>query len=287
MSNDAVYAAGSDRMPFGFSSATWAGWLDAWLVDGCRTPSTLRGCRSGLMRDPPPALHIEIAFGRSDQVTSRSGAGTQCYVVVTPDTFAPLCLFARRSQDNSTSLTDRVRAPPRQGEEKGAGVDALEELRQMHVEAKARFEKIETSPAAERGALWAELKPQLELHEQIEERFVYDPVAREAGRHDEVLARWEREHEEQVREADEVMRQIGTLDPSDDLWVAMVGTLGTTLQDHIQHEEDDIWPRIREAWGQPKLEEAGRAISAAKAASNAGAAVTDAVAKGGEQLRER
>ncbi len=165
-------------------------------------------------------------------------------------------------------------------------MDALEELRQMHVEAKAQFQKIEQAPGPERGDLWAKLQPELELHEQIEEHFVYDPVAREAGQQDEVLARWEAEHEEQVREADAVMKQIDALDPSDHAWLTQVHALRTTLEGHIQHEEDDIWPRIRQAWGQPKLDEAGRAVAAAKTAAKAGAAVKDAVAKGSAALSE-
>jgi hemerythrin-like domain-containing protein len=163
-------------------------------------------------------------------------------------------------------------------------MDALDELMQMHVEAKAAFQKIEQSSATERAALWAKLQPELELHEQIEERFVYDPAAREVGQGDDVLARWEREHEEQVAEADAAMKQIGQLAPSDDAWLRQVSALHATLEGHIRHEEVDIWPRIRETWGQPKLDAAGRAIAAAKAAGKAGAAVTDAVARGAEEL---
>src|SRR6188472_1243349 len=101
-------------------------------------------------------------------------------------------------------------------------MDALEELRQMHVEAKDAFAKIQSAGPTDRAGLWAKLRPELELHEQIEEKFVYDPVAREAGPTDEVLARWETEHELQVQEADSVMAQFGKLEPSSAEWLAKV-----------------------------------------------------------------
>jgi hypothetical protein len=159
-------------------------------------------------------------------------------------------------------------------------LDALKILKDMHVEAKAAFDKIEAAPPAKRGALWAKLHPELELHERIEERFVYDPVGREAGATDPVLARWEEEHEAQVRDADALMARIGKLDPADAGWLKDVTALAATLAKHIKHEEDDIWPRIRRAWGEDKLAHAGRQIAAARAAAKAGSSVSQAVAKG-------
>jgi len=150
----------------------------------------------------------------------------------------------------------------------------------MHVEAKDAFGKIESAGPDQRGGLWAKLQPELELHERIEETFVYDPVAAEAGPSDTVLRSWETEHEQQVQEADAVMAQIGRLDPRDDAWLAQVTTLKNTLAQHIEHEERDIWPRIREAWGRDKLDQAGQQIAASKAAAKAGGTVQDAVAEG-------
>lgn len=143
-------------------------------------------------------------------------------------------------------------------------MDALELLREMHVAAKAAFGEIQGAEPAAREALWRKLQPQLEVHEQIEERFVYDPVAAEAGAADPVLARWEDEHEVQVAEADEVIAAIDRGDPASDAWLATVAQLAQTLEVHIAHEENDIWPRIREAWSHDRLDQAGRQVKAAK-----------------------
>jgi len=159
-------------------------------------------------------------------------------------------------------------------------MDALEELRQMHVEAKAAFARIESAGANEREGLRQQLQPELELHERIEETFVYDPVAAEAGPSDPVLADWETEHEQQVQEADAVMAQIGELDSGTDAWLVQVTALKNTLAQHIAHEENDIWPRIRTAWGQQKLDQAGQAVAASKTAAKSGSGVDDAVMEG-------
>ena len=156
-------------------------------------------------------------------------------------------------------------------------MDALETLKQQHVEAHAAFAQIKAAAPRGRAATWADLQPKLELHEQIEEHFVYDPVAADARSSDPVLARWEDEHEEQVREANAVIAKIDELDPMDDAWLEQVNALGSTLDAHIAHEENDIWPRIRAAWDQDRLDRAGRQMAQAKAAVEKGEAIETAV----------
>lgn len=156
-------------------------------------------------------------------------------------------------------------------------MDVLTILKQQHVEAHATFKRIGAAGPNNRGAMWGALKPQLELHEQVEERFVYDPVARDAGSTDPVLAHWEHEHEAQVRDADALMSGIDRLSPDSGHWLRMVEGLATTLDGHIAHEESDIWPRIRAAWNEEKLEHAGRQIDSAKAAVAAGASISEAI----------
>src|SRR5437762_2267789 len=77
-------------------------------------------------------------------------------------------------------------------------MDAIEILRQMHVEAKSAFDKLEHAGPDERGERWDKLHPELKLHEQLEERFVYDPVSHEVEGRDPVLADWHRRHHEEV-----------------------------------------------------------------------------------------
>ena len=160
-------------------------------------------------------------------------------------------------------------------------MDALETLKQQHVEAHAAFGQIKAAAPHGRAATWAELQPKLELHEQIEEHFVYDPVAADAGASDPVLARWGTEHDEQVHEANAMIARIDELDAMEDAWLEQVSALGSTLDAHIAHEENDIWPRIRAAWGHDKLDRAGRQMAQAKASVEKGEPIQGAVSSAG------
>ena len=165
-------------------------------------------------------------------------------------------------------------------------MDAIEILREMHVEAKSTFQKIEQGSPDERGGLWAKLRPELVLHEQVEERFVYDPATKDVGGNDPVLSTWHQEHHQQVGEAERMIEQIGQLEPRSDQFVQMVGQLRMTLEQHIQREEGEIWPLIRNAWGTDKLEQAGTQVQAAKTAGSLGASASGAMGQLGEKIKD-
>ena len=139
-------------------------------------------------------------------------------------------------------------------------MNAIEVLKQMHVEAKSAFEKIEQAGPDQRGTLWSKLGPELKMHEQVEERFVYDPVSRDVGSRDPMLADWHQRHHQEVGEAERMIGEIGRLEPREDRWLPMVTQLRTTLEHHIQTEEGQIWPKIQQRCGADKLELAGEQI---------------------------
>jgi len=164
-------------------------------------------------------------------------------------------------------------------------MDAIEILREMHVEAKSAFQRIEQGSPDERGGLWAKLRPELVLHEQMEERFVYDPVTKDAGS-DPVLSGWHEQHHQQVGEAEHMIEQIGRLEPRDQQFLQMVTQLRMALEQHIQREEGEIWPRIRQVWSSEKLEEAGRQVQASKAAGSITANISGVMGEIGEKFKD-
>jgi hemerythrin-like domain-containing protein len=136
-------------------------------------------------------------------------------------------------------------------------------LKEEHGKAKAAFQKIEAAQASERPALWAQLRPELELHEKMEETHLYGPVAREV-QVDRAFAEWERTHHREVQEAEGLIREIDGLDATDSKWLAAVKRLRSALEQHIRKEEQEIWPRIEQVWDASRLEEAGRQMAAMK-----------------------
>src|ERR1051326_3362828 len=165
-------------------------------------------------------------------------------------------------------------------------MDALEILREMHVEAKGAFGKIQDADVGERGGLWAKLRPELVMHEQLEERFVYDPMSHDVGHSDPTLSGWHDRHHHEVEEAESMIHRIGEMDSHEDRWLTTVMELKTALEGHIHTEENEIWPRIRTMWGTDKLEDVGGKLNAAKTVGGAGAAMAGAVGQAGEALNE-
>src|SRR5262245_45221710 len=139
-------------------------------------------------------------------------------------------------------------------------MDAIQFLKQQHEEAKQMFGRIEQAQGGERERLWRQLGPELKAHEQIEERHLYGPVARDASD----LAEWEQQHREEVEEAEALIRKIDETNASDQSWLEHVLELKSALEQHIQEEEAIIWPKIRQVWDGAKLEKAGKQMSTAK-----------------------
>lgn len=143
-------------------------------------------------------------------------------------------------------------------------MEATQFLEREHLTAKGAFKKIEAVAPQQRGQLWKELAPELKVHEQIEEAYLYGPIARDAQDPD--LRDWNQHHHEEVRQAEAMIEEIDGLEPTEDAWFAKVNELREALEHHIREEEQEIFPKAREAWDQSKLEQAGREMETGKQA---------------------
>jgi len=143
-------------------------------------------------------------------------------------------------------------------------MDALDFLKQEHEKAKAAFAKIEGAAADERGRLWNELRPELEVHEQIEETCLYDPVEADLGDRDQVLAGWNARHQAEVDDVEELLEAIDELDPHDPEWLATIVEVRSALERHIREEEGNIFPRISRGWERSRREQAGASLQQMK-----------------------
>jgi iron-sulfur cluster repair protein YtfE (RIC family) len=143
-------------------------------------------------------------------------------------------------------------------------MDAIQFLKQEHQKAKSAFEKLLNAAPAQRGALWKELKPELKAHEKMEEQCLYGPIARD-GASDPALSEWVSDrHQDEVHEVETLIKESEGLDPEDARWLATVRQIKTALDNHIQQEEGDIFPRISQIWDRTRLDEAGQEMSQSK-----------------------
>jgi iron-sulfur cluster repair protein YtfE (RIC family) len=164
-------------------------------------------------------------------------------------------------------------------------MDALEELRQQHVEAKSAIAEIEQASEDRRGALWAKLRPILTAHEQVEEQFVYDPAVKEATARSPRIGEFHRMHEQQVDELKQMLDQIGDQDTRSTQFARMILQLEMTLDQHIAFEQDQFWPQLRDAWGMERLQEAGDKVHSASERAKAGANVSGMMGGIGDTIR--
>jgi len=141
-------------------------------------------------------------------------------------------------------------------------MNAIEFLESQHKEAKAAFQKIEAASESQRGALWKHLSPELKLHEQIEEKYLYSPVSKDAS--DPALVSWPDRHAAEVHEAERLISAIDSGSPGDRNWLQDVKHLHTALEAHIKEEEGAIWPKIEQVWSTSRLEDAGKKMAAMK-----------------------
>jgi hemerythrin HHE cation binding domain-containing protein len=144
-------------------------------------------------------------------------------------------------------------------------MNAIQFLKKQHEEAKAGFQKIEQANEGQRGQLWKHLSPELKLHEQMEQEYLYGPASKESK--EPVLASWPERHAREVKEAEQLMATIDGRSPQDSEWLASVKRLHRALDDHIKEEEREMWPKIQQAMKPAELDEAGRKMAAMKAQS--------------------
>jgi hemerythrin-like domain-containing protein len=137
-------------------------------------------------------------------------------------------------------------------------MDALQILRTMHAETKLTFRVIlGTEEAAEAHQRWQELQPLLDLHERLEDSFVYSKLADEMGPGT-PLGDWAVRHDADVDIVKQLIARVNELPPGTVEWRAAVGAVSDALNRHVMDEEGQIFGRIEQAWGPDRLAEVGQ-----------------------------
>ena len=130
---------------------------------------------------------------------------------------------------------------------RAAQSDATLLLTRDHAEVKKLFKEYEKLADAEadgqeRQELAAQICQMLTVHATIEEEIFY-PAAREAEVESDLLDEAEVEH----ASAKELIAQIESMGPDDELYDAKVKVLGEYVNHHVQEEEGEMFPKCRKA----------------------------------------
>jgi hypothetical protein len=132
----------------------------------------------------------------------------------------------------------------------------------MHSDAKMHFKLVLGAADAATGAeQWAALQPKLDLHERLEDEFLYTPLQAEMGAGT-PLGDWDAIHEADVALVNQLIAASNKVEAGSPEWRMLIGAINDALSKHVMAEEGQIFPRVEQVWGLERLRKAGEAMQA-------------------------
>ncbi len=139
-------------------------------------------------------------------------------------------------------------------------MDAIELLTQQHTEAKTLFEQFrQSNEPSERGRVASEATRALRAHTAIEEEIFY-PAVRQAQ---DDLSRDVLEGLEEHHVVEVLLDELeGMSSSNDEHFDAKFTVVSELVEHHAEEEEDDMFPQVRSALGEERLQELGEKMQA-------------------------
>lgn len=145
---------------------------------------------------------------------------------------------AKKSADRKTNGNASTPAKARVD-----AMSAIELLENDHREVEAYFQEFEDlEDEAAKSELAQKICMALTVHMQIEEEIFY-PEARKATKDDDLLDEAVVEH----AGAKKLIAEIEEMEPGDDLFDAKVKVLGEMIQHHVEEEEQELFPEVKDS----------------------------------------
>ena len=127
---------------------------------------------------------------------------------------------------------------------KSASLDAVDLLKADHQKVKNLFSKLDaiTTQGAsddEKGALVAQIRDELSVHESVENE-VFFPAVREVLRKTDVL----KEATDDQEDAGDAIQALADLKPGEAGYDEKISALGDKIAAHAAEEEKDVFPKV-------------------------------------------
>jgi hypothetical protein len=152
---------------------------------------------------------------------------------------------ARKSSSSKKSASKKSASKKSAAKKKSASSrapsDAIALLRADHKTVQDLFQQFEKTRSDDRKrALAEQICTELTIHAQIEEEIFY-PAARGAIREEDLLDEAEVEHQS----AKDLIAQIESGSPDDELWEAKVKVLGEYINHLVKEEQNEMFPQVK------------------------------------------
>ncbi len=143
-------------------------------------------------------------------------------------------------------------------------MNAVEMLVDDHNQLKKLFGKVrETESEKEKRNLFEQIKTVLDAHTHIEEEVFY-PAVREKEEIEDIVMEGLQEH----HQADLFIREIENLAGGSDVFVPKLQVLMEGVEHHIDEEEKEMFPKVRDQFSGSELDEMASRMQKAKSAAN-------------------
>lgn len=148
----------------------------------------------------------------------------------------------------------------------GAPMDLFQLIRHDHQKARRLFERLaETAGGTQsRPRLFAELKHELELHAEVEEKYFYPALQGHEEAKDLI-----REALEEHGDAKEALVALDHGDNESDSWAERLDELREDVEHHVEEEETEIFPLAQKLLDPTQLGAIAAEIERAKALDRA------------------
>ena len=140
-------------------------------------------------------------------------------------------------------------------------MDAIETLEKDHHRIRSLFSEFnETTDPQELQDCFDKIGNILTIHAEAEEQVLY-PEASKCEDTDEVIAKGYEDHDR----GDQMVIEIKSLNPSESQFKQKVKELQSFMLNHLDEEENELFPKVRQGMDDRKLEELATEIKHTKA----------------------
>lgn len=139
--------------------------------------------------------------------------------------------------------------------------DAITSLREDHKRVEKLFKQFEkTEDSGTKQRVVAEIIRELSVHAAIEEQVFYPAIRKQAtDTEDMVLESLEEHHIVKW-----TLSELDGMTPDEERFEAKVTVLIESVRHHVEEEEGDLFPQVREAMGRKALQELGEQLETAR-----------------------
>src|SRR5215208_3133684 len=143
-------------------------------------------------------------------------------------------------------------------------MDAFELLKADHRKVEELFEELESASGKTKISVFNQIKTELELHTQLEEKIFYPALEKPSETHDLTLEAYE-EHDVVKK----LLRELSRAKTPNEEWEAKAKVLQENVEHHVEEEENQLFPKAEKA----------RKLSGKKSGSSKKASVKKSVSK--------